>query len=1128
MLSSPLKLAPGPGFWAQTAAALIARYPQGYTSLQVLVPAFSHAQLLKQALAAQLGHAFIAPRINTVNGWLAQHALRHEAVPPSDSARLMGLYAELRQHGWLKKLFSASRNTDLLPLADLLLTLSDELTRALLPEVIATADELDPRWEQALAQLPPPARKLLSDEAQLVWSLWKGQLDRHDKTALRQANLLALAAEATDDLVWISPVAPDGLESAFLARYAQQRPVLTVLLDWRPERVPEVYCRAWREMPEREDDEMPAEVESDTAPPAVAPAFGEPAPFDDDAPLSFGRSDLFAAADDAPLSFGLSSAADDDAPLSFGASGLSAPPEADAPLSFARQDAPLPLPAFGPALDEEAAERDVRTPAHLALLPCQSMEQEALFGAQTVLDWLAAGHKQVAIVAQDRVVTRRMRALLERAQVRVMDETGWKLSTTRAAAAIVAWLDIVATRADTVTLLDFLKSPYVCTRLHGKARQLMLLETVLRRANISGGWRAILAATARARAKHEAGAMPAPARPIRPDVHDDAHDYVRLMLAQMGFGERDSAGHGFGERGAAWREHYDFVNPAEDDPDFLRHDAADYALALDGPPAAEAEPAPAADFSEVDYVPDGAPAFDDYADVPPPDDAEAMPARSRFTLDADIAPAEMTVFTLVEHIAAQATLFTGTKPIAKWGALMADTLQLFGMAGALEGDDAGRQVLALLENLGGGHEAGTVFSFNEWRACIAGQLEATAFVAPGADPRVVMLPLNGARLRAFDAVLVAGVDSEHLPSANPETLFFANAVRRELGLETRESRQRQQMRDFCELLLANPLVVLSWQAHQDGEPNAVSPWIERLQLALARAGQPPLPRHACALGTQTLHAELSAMPAPSAGALLPAKLSASAYNTFLACPYQFFVTRMLRLSGMDELTELPEKRDYGDWLHKILKTFHESLAEDPRQDRAGLLGAITEQVFAPELSRSAAALGYYTRWQKVIPAYLDWAAARERDGWQFAYGEQAFERALTWDGGEILLAGRIDRIDRHVDGGYAVLDYKTTNATTLKTRLKNLEDQQLPFYGLLSGLQAESAHFVALELSADKHGPKTGDAPAPDYVRWQQALQQHIVRNMSAVQQGSPIPANGVASVCQYCDARGLCRKGAW
>src|SRR5206468_2470784 len=154
---------------------------------------------------------------------------------------------------------------------------------------------------------------------------------------------------------------------------------------------------------------------------------------------------------------------------------------------------------------------------------------------------------------------------------------------------------------------------------------------------------------------------------------------------------------------------------------------------------------------------------------------------------------------------------------------------------------------------------------------------------------------------------------------------------------TRESRQHQQLRDFTELLCANAEVVLSWQAHQDGEPNPVSPWIERLQLALARrpcqTGASPLPTRRITLDTQSLTPVIATMPAPAAPQLAPAKLSASAYNSFVACPYQFFAARMLRVSALDELSDMPEKRDYGGWLHRILNEYHSTVRDSTVGDR---------------------------------------------------------------------------------------------------------------------------------------------------------------------------------------------------
>ncbi len=918
MLLATVPIPPTPDFWQQAVRALLHEgQPLGqalqaqqdgvldFSGVQLMVPAFSHAQNFKAALSRELRRPYIAPRINTLSGLLAMQP-PGESAPPSESERLMQLYAQLREHGWLKKMFSARRNADLLPLAQTLLSLSDELTLALLPEIRANAQGEEAavgRWTQALAQLleplAPSAHGMLSDEAALVWQVWKTQLDAHDRIVQRFDAMLALADQASLPLVWVSPTEPEPLDAAFLSAYAQRQPVRIVTLDWSRAAIAPLhplYLSAWEELV-RDDEGLPMEAEQAAASPAQ----------------------------------------------------------------------PIALPRLCPAGD---------------------LENAAIQSAQIVLRWLQQGKTDIAIVAQDRVTARRLRALLERAEVAVADETGWKLSTTRAAAALAAWNDLVSARGETNALLDLLKSPFVFPDDAGRSDRVMRIEARLRRTNIAGDWQALQSA--------------------------------------------------FAEAGQA----------------------------------------------------------DDLA--------------------------------CIITLAKQAARFGGRKTLAQWCETQRGLCQALGMEAALRSDGAGEQCLLMLDEIAAEQGGlGDTFSFAEWRALLNLRLDATSFMPPIKDRRVVMLPLNGARLRRFEAVLVIGADAAHLPSPPQETLFFSNAVRRELNLATRATRQRQQLRDLTELLCVNPDVVLCWQTHQDGEPNPVSPWIQRLELKLAQQGATPLERVSLPPPMKQLRAVISSMPMPSAPDLLPASLSASGFGSFLACPYQFFAQRMLRVAVMDELSDMPEKRDYGSWLHEILYRYHAHLRdnETPLPARAPLLAQLSEEVFQREMQRHPAALAFHARWQKVMPAYLLWANEREAEGWRFAFGEESQSHALQWQDGGIELYGRLDRVDRNADGERAVLDYKTRTAASLRQKVKEEDDHQLAFYGLLAGGAVEHAHYVALELGPDK---KTGDAAAPDFARQQKMLQQQITTTMQAVAHGAALPANGIESVCQYCEMRGLCRKGAW
>ncbi|WP_287469836.1 PD-(D/E)XK nuclease family protein [Hydrogenophaga sp.] len=91
------------------------------------------------------------------------------------------------------------------------------------------------------------------------------------------------------------------------------------------------------------------------------------------------------------------------------------------------------------------------------VLRCADFEHEALSAAACVLGHLNAGRAPVALIANDRLLTRRVSALLHEAGVRLRDEAGWKLSTTQAGAGLMALLRAAAPRASTDDVLDWLK-----------------------------------------------------------------------------------------------------------------------------------------------------------------------------------------------------------------------------------------------------------------------------------------------------------------------------------------------------------------------------------------------------------------------------------------------------------------------------------------------------------------------------------------------------------------------------------------------------------------------------------------------------------------------------------------------
>jgi len=105
-------------------------------------------------------------------------------------------------------------------------------------------------------------------------------------------------------------------------------------------------------------------------------------------------------------------------------------------------------------VQEQATER-------LRVYAATDFEQEARAVDLAVRRWHAEGVGSIGIVTPDRKLARRVRALLERANLGLRDTAGWALSTTSAATAVMRWVECVEQDFAHAPLLDFLKSPFV-------------------------------------------------------------------------------------------------------------------------------------------------------------------------------------------------------------------------------------------------------------------------------------------------------------------------------------------------------------------------------------------------------------------------------------------------------------------------------------------------------------------------------------------------------------------------------------------------------------------------------------------------------------------------------------------
>ena len=650
-------------------------------------------------------------------------------------------------------------------------------------------------------------------------------------------------------------------------------------------------------------------------------------------------------------------------------------------------------------LREQAKKLSQHAPAlnsRLHLFAANGLEQEARAAELQVRRWLLAGKKSIAIVAQDRLAARRVRALLERAEVHVRDETGWILSTMSVSTVLMRWLDALQSDFYYQDMLDLLKSPYIfADQVTTERKQnVYQLEQLLR--------------------KH--GAV--------------AHLDVFLALAQ--------------------------------------------------------NEAPALGSS-----------------------------LARLRLAAN-------------------ELNKKSNTLSGWLQALERSLDILGVSTGLAGDAAGVQMQQSLLTWQQELAADvTRYSRGEWRHWLALQLDASTWRDASIDSPVMLTHLAATRWRKFDAVLLLGCDAAHLPSADNVAVWFNDAVRDTLGLPVRAVYRAQQRDDLLGLLAMNDTVLATWQASKNGEANLLSPYFEilralhhlaynddlaetelasMLDAAQVRSNSAPLP-------------DTAKMPLPVVPAeMIPQRISASAYNSLVACPYQYYARHVLHLNELDEIREGIEKRDFGEWVHDILHRFHQQfklLGEHENSVLEEALNQLSVEVFAQAVQRDYWARAWLMRWQQSIPAYIEAQLKSEGEGWRYQNGEVAFELPVT---DSLTMRGRIDRIDVLAEGGSVVrvLDYKLQEAAKLKTKLKQAgEDVQLAFYAHV--FEATEAAFISIEKNKVME-----ITPPQDVLQLSHANIERLKQVFLQMRSATPLPANGIDTVCDYCEMRGLCRKAEW
>ena len=351
-------------------------------------------------------------------------------------------------------------------------------------------------------------------------------------------------------------------------------------------------------------------------------------------------------------------------------------------------------------------------------------------------------------------------------------------------------------------------------------------------------------------------------------------------------------------------------------------------------------------------------------------------------------------------------------------------------AQALAGDRAwrgpdGRMAAELLAELQASEAARQLTISAEDAVPLLRQLLESRAVRPpyGGHPRIFIWGLLEARLQRADLLVLGGLNEGVWPAMPAPDPWLPPKVRATLRMPTLESRIGLAAHDFASALGA-PEVLITRARRDSKSPTVASRFLlrlnaisgglprdvtlERLTRALDDPG-PPQP---------------VARPAPSPPAeQRPERISVTAVDRLKADPFAFYAQAILKLRSIDPVDADHTAAWKGTAVHQVFQEWLEHDDCDPNELRARAERLLSEGTIHPMLR---------ALWAPRLLEAIDWVVELERKN--RAEGRRPLVAEAT---GEAVLAGitvhgRADRIDQLVDGGLAIIDYKTGAPPTQK------------------------------------------------------------------------------------------------
>ncbi|MDH5767030.1 MAG: PD-(D/E)XK nuclease family protein, partial [Gammaproteobacteria bacterium] len=377
------------------------------------------------------------------------------------------------------------------------------------------------------------------------------------------------------------------------------------------------------------------------------------------------------------------------------------------------------------------------------------------------------------------------------------------------------------------------------------------------------------------------------------------------------------------------------------------------------------------------------------------------------------------------------------------------SLDKLNIISSLGNDRAGKSILSEIEKMIASIEIEDLkISWPDFRTWLASSLENQQLKLNTDDSAVKLMNFKQAQYCSFDAIIIAGANREKLPGKAEQTAFFNQTVKATLGLAHWKQKKNYTHYQFKCLLKSASDIFISYCNEHNGEWLAASPWVTSIEDVFKIADINT--SHNTKINdlikqdstiTNTLFREnthITEQPlTPVPDQLRPGHYSPNSLQKIINCPYQFFTTVALSLKAPEHISEELRKSEYGEKVHAILHTFHQSHKSINASNKNQAIDELTQlsgKIFRQNIEDNIQHRSWFERWSKTIPFYIDWQIK-----WQKDWSIHQLESDHSIDIYEQLqLQGRTDRVDRSNDK-LAIIDYKTGTAPG-KGKIINGED----------------------------------------------------------------------------------------